>query len=562
MVTGPWNTSVVQLAPRYYRDNFQLLCHTVERQYADLLHTEEQNWLAAFSALPAAAQCLYIRLISRVGPWFRCGKLNYPEIGELTEPLAILLAQGFLIEAEALEVVELGRLYTRPELQRHFAAALARRGPTKADDLDAIAQWAGQQDFSNADLLSVIRQRDGDRIVAATALETVELLQLLFFGNRRQSLTEFVLSDLGVATYYPYRLDRAHRLFPDRASVDDYLACGQLADQFAELSEAADDEGMVVLAQALLNVAVVHPASERRWWRLFNRVARQLERLGQWEQALALYQSSALPPARERAARVYEAQHNWPAAIQGCQRMVESPDSEEEREAALRMLPRLQRKAGIAVTSRPRDQFSRVDLTLRRRDLRVELQAAEELLQDWPAVHYVENTLINGLFGLAFWEEIFSPAAGAFHNPFQSVPTDMYEGGFYRRRKSALDRRLSLLEHTDLLEFLSAQYQRFEGLQCRWVNWRMLPRPLLEHALQCIPCGHLLAIWRRMLFDPAENRRGFPDLIALGEEKGNYQMIEIKGPGDALQESQKRWLRFFAGHNIPASVAWVQWVHD
>jgi hypothetical protein len=74
-----------------------------------------------------------------------------------------------------------------------------------------------------------------------------------------------------------------------------------------------------------------------------------------------------------------------------------------------------------------------------------------------------------------------------------------------------------------------------------------------------IPAAHLLAIWERILFDPAENRRGFPDLIALGAGAGEYCMIEVKGPGDALQDSQKRWLRYFQAQGIPAQVAWVEW---
>jgi hypothetical protein len=62
-----------------------------------------------------------------------------------------------------------------------------------------------------------------------------------------------------------------------------------------------------------------------------------------------------------------------------------------------------------------------------------------------------------------------------------------------------------------------------------------------------------------MLFDPGENRRGFPDLVALGDTPGDYCLIEVKGPGDALQDSQKRWLRFFEKEGIPAAVAWVSW---
>ena len=50
-----------------------------------------------------------------------------------------------------------------------------------------------------------------------------------------------------------------------------------------------------------------------------------------------------------------------------------------------------------------------------------------------------------------------------------------------------------------------------------------------------------------------------PTLSPWGSVPGDYCLIEVKGPGDALQDSQKRWLRFFAQQGIPAAVAWVSW---
>ena len=72
---------------------------------------------------------------------------------------------------------------------------------------------------------------------------------------------------------------------------------------------------------------------------------------------------------------------------------------------------------------------------------------------------------------------------------------------------------------------------------------------------------HLLAMWRRILFDPRANRSGFPDLITFDSAKG-YCMIEVKGPGDQLQPNQKRWLRFFQQQEIPFQVARVSWLDD
>lgn len=40
-------------------------------------------------------------------------------------------------------------------------------------------------------------------------------------------------------------------------------------------------------------------------------------------------------------------------------------------------------------------------------------------------------------------------------------------------------------------------------------------------------------------------------------------MIEVKGPGDRLQDNQKRWLAFFAEQDIPVCVCYVSWSsHD
>ena len=36
-------------------------------------------------------------------------------------------------------------------------------------------------------------------------------------------------------------------------------------------------------------------------------------------------------------------------------------------------------------------------------------------------------------------------------------------------------------------------------------------------------------------------------------------MIEVKGPGDRLQDNQKRWLAHARRHEIPVAVCYVQW---
>lgn len=548
------------LEPRYYRDNFQRLCDTVEVLYDDLLQAEERAWLQSWRAASEPAQCLYVRLVSRVGPWFRLAKLDYAEIGAVSPLLAELEALGLLLRPaqaapESFDLEVLGHLFTLPEWRRAFSDCVPTPPRSKA-------QWMAAVE-SLQEPAELLRERlcasSGDSLVAPLGTDTVELFQLLFFGNRRQNLTEFVLSDLGIARYYPYALTRQQRRFPCREAVDEYWQLGLQADTFWLLETAAEHEKLIPLATQLLAAPPRFATSKRGYWALCNRVGRSLERQGALALAAQVYQCSQLHPARERYIRVLEQTEEWLQAQSACEAVLAAPWCEEERDAAQRILPRLRRKLGAKAVARRRQPAAVLDLQLPSSQHRVERAVAEHLAADWAAVHYVENSLFNSLFGLAFWEQIFAPVPGAFHNPFQSVPADMYQPVFRQRRTAALAARLQQLTQGDMAGELRAARARFTGYQCRWVSWPLLTEAFLDEVLACLPASHLVSIWERMLFDPGENRRGFPDLIALGRQPGEYCLVEVKGPGDQLQHSQRRWLQFFADHGIPARVAKVEW---
>ena len=36
-------------------------------------------------------------------------------------------------------------------------------------------------------------------------------------------------------------------------------------------------------------------------------------------------------------------------------------------------------------------------------------------------------------------------------------------------------------------------------------------------------------------------------------------MIEVKGPGDRLQDNQLRWIEYCTLHGMPVSVCYLQW---
>ena len=77
------------------------------------------------------------------------------------------------------------------------------------------------------------------------------------------------------------------------------------------------------------------------------------------------------------------------------------------------------------------------------------------------------------------------------------------------------------------------------------------------------PAKDYLPGWfRRLLQDIKANRTGMPDLIQFYPAQRSYRMIEVKGPGDRLQDNQLRWLDFCAEPGMPVMVSYVQWAED
>lgn len=544
------------LAPRYYLDNFERLCTTVFDQYGDLLRERELEFLRLFQAADVDARCLFVRLASRRGPLFRVEELHYPELDDLDGALAENLSSGLLGEVHEPDVADLVSLLRRSELVAIFREELKLSGRERKLELTGALLAAPTRNVLDA----WQTWRDSfHRLVEVHFMQEVELLQLLFFGNSYQTLTDFVLSDLGIASYEPYRLDRDYRLFDSRGEIEEYLSLRDLKTTYKQAVAEGDCEALSAVAESLCETSVSPRLSPIRD-SLANRVARQLEREAQPEQALALFALSAQHPARQRRARLLASRGLDKAALELCETMQADPWCEAEADFVRRELPKLRRRLSLDHCPVKRDRFEEDHLLLHR-EAPVEQAAARHYAACWQEVHYVENLLINGTFGLAFWDQIFMPVPGAFVNPYQAAPLDMYTQEFYKNRRGAIDRRLAALEACDLRSELLAAYERHFGTSNRWVAWRGLPVELLDRALGTIPGRHWLACWRRILFDPEANRTGCPDLVALDPTRG-FCLIEVKGPGDQLQLNQRRWLRFFRRERIPARVARVQWLDD
>jgi hypothetical protein len=537
--------------PLYYLHNFRQVLSWVEQRYADLLDADERGFIQTFASLPIPAQALLVRMVMRKGQWFRSDKLAYAEIGDTQAALAPLLALGW-VEADApLTVEQLWALLRKEELAHCFGAQLARPRAGKADllaQLQALAlapkpltDWCG--DFPV-------------RLWHWRLQPVCDRLRLLFFGNLYQDWSDFVLADLGLYRYEQVPFSDDSRALRQRAEVDLAMTLHASAERLEQGAAPAE-----VLA-ALHGLDSANPWLARRRARLLFGIGQQCERAGDWDLALQVYAACDHPQARIRQVRVYERSEQWSQAHALASRMAAAPANAQEVQALARMLPRLARKLGGPAQPRrgpaPMDIIE-LELPLSLASLGVEEAVRVHLQEAGGVVHYVENTLFNSLFGLLCWEAIFAPVAGAFFHPFQVGPQDLHDADFQLRRGELFERCLGRLDDGSHRAAIRACYAAKQGLQSPFVAWQMLDQDLLEQALEHLPAAHLKACFVRLLQDIRANRAGMPDLIQFWPGERRYRMVEVKGPGDRLQDNQLRWLAFCHEHGLPVTVCHVRW---
>jgi hypothetical protein len=539
----------------YYLHNFQRALDWVAERYGDLLDEPEQAFLTRFAQLPQPSRALLVRLLMRRGPWFLADKLAYEEIPDIAGAAAPLLALGWLDAGHPLELHELFALHTKPELLRLFAEAPVHAGQRKAEMLQAL-----QSLHEAPQSYAAWNPQAPEAAWRVMVGELCERLRLMFFGNLYQDWSEFVLADLGVFRYETVAFDAASRAFQSRADVDGYLAlhaCRRALDEGGEID---------VLLQSVASCASANPWLEQRRAKVLLRIGQACERAQDWTRAEQAYAQSAYPGARHRRIRVYERMQRLDDAMALAQAAQARPESDEEAQRVARMLPRLRRGLGLGAAARaaslaPAVAQLRMDLEL---DAPAEPASVEYVLRDhWHSeaapVFYVENALVNSLFGLLCWTAVFAPLPGAFFHPFQIGPADLSAPDFAQRRAALFDACLARLDDGSYREAIRRCYADKQGLQSPFVFWSVLTEPLLELALECIPAAHLKQFFARLLRDVQANRTGFPDLVRFWPTERRYELVEVKAPGDKLQDNQIRWLQYCIAQGIPVRVCHVQW---
>ena len=544
--------------PLYYLENMETVVRWVLDHHGDLLTGSEFRVLETFLGLETEEKALLTRLVMRTGELFRADKLVYPELDSpVSEILPRLVSADWLEPEPLLDFDELFRLFTLAELRPVFADTLQELGHSRTLSKAAMKTVLSDQ-FSDARTLDQWFDTGEARVVCLRHMALFDRIRLMFFGNLRQTWSDFVLVELGYQSYEQVPFTAESRAFSHREEVDCYLAMQACRDQLDEGVPASE-----VWPQVPEPVTNAWLASRRD--RLLLELGRQAERQGDRDLALTAWAGSQHREARLKQLRLLERMKRFEEAWQIAGLWQTEELSDAERQGLDRILKRLAPKVGeprpAPVTTQPINEWQ---VSLPRPAVgAVEWAAAEHLNRPEAPVAYVENTLINGLFGLLCWQTIFAPVPGAFFHPFHVGPADLTREDFVSRRQASFEQCFGLLADGRYRDRILENYRTKQGTTNPFVIWPVLTEELLGLALDCLPPEDLERLFRRLLLNIREHRSGFPDLIRFlpnATETGKrYEMIEVKGPGDRLQDHQIRWLEFFAGEGITASVCYVRW---
>ncbi|KAJ8594289.1 hypothetical protein M405DRAFT_918147 [Rhizopogon salebrosus TDB-379] len=170
-----------------------------------------------------------------------------------------------------------------------------------------------------------------------------------------------------------------------------------------------------------------------------------------------------------------------------------------------------------------------------------------------------ETRIITTLFGILFWDIIFLLVPGAFETRFQTAPLDIAEDAFYHARRDAIETRLKELEDgrgEDIAKRIEAEH-RAHKTWCIGVDWTLLEEGEIVDIVRCLGGKALSVICRLLCEDYAGRRSGGPDLFLWNADSGDCKFVEVKGPGDNLQENQKIWIDVLLRAQAAVEVCWV-----
>lgn len=536
----------------YYLDNFLRLIDFVTDRYNDLLTEEEVFFATQFKKMSVDAQRLYVRLIMRKGPYFRKDKIQYSEIN-IENAIQDLVDNKYFVLNPREEPSLALQTFVKNDLLTIFQELLDVKSSISKDYLlFEIIETLDEEDIWKSleactDLIVPIHQ------------EYIRLYKLLFFGNLRQGMEEFIFEDLGLMKFESYEIRMQDRFFDDREVVDAFFILSDLQYALWEMKSVGNVEDVISLGVALTNYEF--PVKfEQKKEKLFLSIGSYLEKNKMLDEALVFFAQSSINPSKERMVRILDKQEKWNDSFELCSFLLDA-DNYYEREFAEFYIEKLKKKLGKEYKKNSRKKYIEQVVELENiPNERVEDAVLKHYHNRGRIGFYSESKIWSALTGIILWDIIFKARPNVFFNPFQRGPDDLFSARFYLENKDDIDVLFEALFYDENWQkVLLEKYKEKYLIANHLVDWKRVTLEVFSQVISHVSIDDIIHIAKRLITNPAEFRSGLPDLLLIDPAKNSYALVEVKGPGDQLQTNQRRWLNFFEENKIPYFVQKVKW---
>lgn len=534
----------------YYHEHFLEMLDFVATHYAHVLLETHAAFIRDFRALPRDAQCLYVRLVNRKGRVFAASKLRYPEIGDSRPLVKTLRETGWVTTPGAAHFEDVLGFLTRAEIYTALLGSFTGMSRSlKKAELIGFAR-------EHCDPVEFMSQLDTNRLLVQARVDAVRYILFLYFGRIQDGLSQFTMRDLGLVRTQSFKEHYEPR-FSDRTEAQEHF---YFASRLHDLGAAKSDDLLPYVEEITLWPEPEFAASAAVRDKYAYRLGRKLERNNDKPAALSVYRTGESTQCSERVIRLMLASGEREEAEKYLERCLENPRSDEEWLVAQDIYERKFRKKRTSSLTDLLREAEVIDIDESRIGAPEHAAVEHFEAEGWVALR-TENSIWRTLFGLLFWEELFTADDAAMHSPFEFLPGALTDGSFATRFETQIAGKLARFNEPGAVKSTVLKTStKHWGTPNGVFRWRQRSIDAVFALLDSADGDAIRRVVQRFCDDYKESRYGYPDLMVIDEN--GVRFVEIKAEGDQLRRNQMLRLRQLRDGGFRADVVRVRWVLD
>lgn len=545
----------ITLKSRYYLDHFEEMLNFILTRYQHALEPKHLAFAENFQSLSLDARCLYVRMVNRKGHVFVRDYLRYEEIHDTPAAVEELHDRDFILPVANKQYEDLLRIHTRDALAAHIrqhdfplSVEAPRNNAKKAELIQfALAELPFEELCPPGSIETHLAQGHTDEL---------GYFLFLYFGNLRSGLTDFALRDLGVMKTQAFKQEFKPRFNSRGVALAAY--------RYRKLLTELTDPNHTIVEQCFADSPhwprINDPDIELLRGRALNRLGAWFERHEDFERALAVHQLSDQFPSTERTVRLLMSAGRAEEAAKLLGRLIENPSCDQELLFAEDFYERKFEKKKVGRLTALLREAPVLQLDESGRNY-PEGAAIRKLQQGGAQAWHTENVIWSQLFGLIFWDLLFTDESAAVHTPFDRTPQDLQTGQFYHNHRETIDSRLEEFSNPGaIIERIRQSFEEHDGSPNHFVIWSPDLLELTCRLVSSAPKGALSRVLREMSEHWQARRNGFPDLMVIKDDQVRF--AEIKAEGDSLRRNQLAQLDRLKRAGFTVEVLRVEWIVD